>query len=136
VTNLKQRLESLLALSDAATPGRWRAGSPDMQNFRMDGIPYKALYNDIVEKEFTTEQAKLVAEAGRIYGCNSINDSQFFAASRTAVPALAKALQVAVELLEESARYECYTNCDCKFNAISALAEIEALMAGEKPPND
>jgi hypothetical protein len=70
----------------------------------MDGIPYKALYNDIVEKEFTTEQAKVVAEAGRIYGCNSINDSQFFAASREAVPALVKALQEAVACLEECAK--------------------------------
>jgi len=80
-------LPALKKLCEAATPG-WRAGRADMQSFGMDGIPYKALYNDIVEKEFTKEQAEIICEAGRIYGCNSINDSQFFAAARTAMPKL------------------------------------------------
>lgn len=83
----KELLEQLLAAEKAATQG-WRAGRPDMQSYTGgDGIPYKALYNDIVEKELAENDVEL-GEAGRIYGNNSIADSQFFVLARNNMRAL------------------------------------------------
>ena len=89
-------LDRIDALEKAATPGPWKAGRPDIATI-LDGVDSKWIY--------AGEQYCAVA-SGRIDGewAEVMANAQLIAASRTALPALAKALREALPILEKHRR--------------------------------
>jgi hypothetical protein len=121
MTDLKQRLESLLALAYAATPVYVSPlGTAIGEHHVADGVTGQSLGRFLTRRE-----------------------ADLYVASRSAVPALVKALQVALTTMEtcmeevmlphQITHDELECSCNRAVSAIQkAQYEITALMAGEK----
>lgn len=121
--DLKAEIARVRALCDAATPGPWKAGRPDMATI-VDGVNSKWVY--------AGEQYCAVA-SGRIDGPwdEVMANAAFIAASRTLVPRLLAALELAIEKVNEA-------NSELEFHEIGiahwrkkADAAILAALRGE-----
>lgn len=100
MSNLKQRLNEIKKIADDATPGPWqRLKDP----------------SKIVRVYICDLQKNILAQVDYQY-CDSV----LFSESRTLIPALVEALEIAVEALEESCQYP------------NALKQIEEIMGVKK----
>jgi hypothetical protein len=124
MTNIKTHLEELLKLSDAATPGPWKL---DEGNWNVESRHDSVFRAEICGIGWNNR--KLVNEE-KANPVHPYSDGEFIAASRSAVPALVKALQIALEALD-ACGFD--GDPDKRLELVNAtLKQIEAIMAGEK----